>query len=137
MRGAVGMSASRLRMTEGLEIVFILLSSKEADAGGEGAALAGAESRRGVVVRGIDDAVDDVRVAATGDVVEAATQGQVVSEKMKALFELQIESEVIGEAKLARLTQEFLLIGQFAEGESGAGFGGVGDFELMNDGHFE
>ncbi len=55
---------------------------------GEGAALAGGEGGLGVC--GVDDVVDDVGIAAAGDVVEAAANGQVVAQEVKALFELQI-----------------------------------------------
>lgn len=86
---------------------------------------------------GVDDVVDDEGIAAAVDVVEAAAQGQVVSEEVEAFFELQVEGEVIGEAFGAGRADELLLIVEKAEGESGAGFGGVCDFELMDHGQLE
>ena len=82
---------------------------------------------------GIDDVVDYEGIAAAGDVVEAAAEGQIVAEKMKALFELQVEREIIGIALGAGRSDELLLVGEQVEGEPGAGFEGVGDFELMDD----
>ena len=86
---------------------------------------------------GIDDAVDDVGIAAAGDVVEAAAEGQVVSEEVKAFFELQVEGEIRGKALGAGCADEFLLVVEEAERESGAGFDGVGDFEFVDDGEVE
>ena len=86
---------------------------------------------------GVDGAVDDVGIAAAGDVVESAAEGQVVSEKVEALFELQVEGEICGKALSAGCADEFLLVVKEAEGESGAGFEGVGDFEFVDDGEFE
>ena len=88
-------------------------------------------------VGGIDDAVDYVGIAAAGDVIEAAAEGQVVAEEMEAFFELQVEGEVVGEAVGAGLADELLLVVEEAEGESGAGFHRVGEFELMDYGQLE
>src|SRR5579872_144334 len=112
-----------------------LFAAQEADSGCEAAALAGAEG--GLRVGRVDDAVDYEGIAAAGDVVEAAAEGEVVSEEVKAFFELQVEREIIGEALGTGRADELLLVVEKAEGESGAGFEGVGDFELMNDGQLE
>ena len=56
-------------------------------AGGEG----------GLRVCGVEDVVDDEGIAAAGDVVEAATQREIVAEKVKAFFELDIERKIIGD----------------------------------------
>ena len=112
------------------------LSAQEPDSGGEGAAFAGGEGGLGVG-EGIDDVVDYVGIAAAGDVVEAAAQRQIVSEKVKAFFELEVEREILGETLCAGRADELLLIGEKIVWESGAGFCGVGDFELMDYGKFE
>ena len=59
---------------------------------------------------GVDDAVDYEGIAAAGDVVEAAAQGQVVAEEVEAFFELEVEGEVIGEALGAGRADELLLV---------------------------
>ena len=63
--------------------------------------------------------------------------GQVVAEEVEAFFELEVEGEIFGKALGAGRADELLLVVEQVEGESGAGFEGVGDFELMNDGELE
>ena len=98
--------------------------------------MAGGERRCGMT-DGVDSAVDYVGIAASGDVVESAADGEVVAEKVEAFFGLEVEGEVGGETLGAGWSDEFLLVVEEVEGESGAGFEGVGDFELMNDGEIE
>ena len=86
---------------------------------------------------GIDDAVDDVGIAAAGDVVEAAANCQVVAEEVKAFFELQVQGEIAGKTLRAGRADELLLVGEKVEGESGAGFQGIGEFELVDDRQLE
>src|SRR5215469_11424190 len=81
----------------------------------------------------VDDAIHYEGIAAASDVVEAAAESQVVAEEVESLFELQVQREVIGEALGTGRADQRLLIGEFVEGESGAGFHRVGDFELVND----
>ena len=81
---------------------------------------------------GIDHIVDDEGIAASRDVVEAASDRQVVAEEMEALFELEIERGVVGKALGSGQADQLLLGIEQVEGESGAYFHGVGDFELMN-----
>ena len=81
---------------------------------------------------GIDDVVDDVGIAAAVDVVEAAAEGEIVSEKVEAFFELEIDGQVGGEPLGVGRSDEFLLVVENVEWESGAGFQRVGDFQLMN-----
>ena len=107
------------------------LPAEQADARGEGAAEAGGE--RGLwMTDGIDDIVDDEGIAASRDVVEATANGQVIAEKMEALFELKIERGVVGKALRSGQADELLLGIQEVEGKSGANFHRVSDFELMD-----
>jgi len=85
----------------------------------------------------VDVVIHDVGVGVVGDVVEAAAQDPEVSEEVEALFELEIEGEVFGEALRTGQADELLLIVGYVEGESGAGFEGVGDFGVVNDGKFD
>src|SRR5947209_9480772 len=64
-----------------------LLLPQKADARGEGAAQASAESWSRMA-EGIDDAVDNEWIATSGDIVESAAKGPVVVEEMEAFFEL-------------------------------------------------
>ena len=112
-----------------------LFAAEEADAGGEGAAFAGGKG--GLKVGGVEDVVDYERIAAASDVAEAAAEGKIVAEEMKAFFELQVEGDVVREALCAGFANELLLVGEEIERESGASFEGVGDFELMDDGKLE
>src|ERR1700758_927107 len=112
-----------------------LLFSQEADARGEGAALASPEGRRGMA--GIDDAVDVEGIATSGDIVEAPAEGEIVAQEAKAFFQLHVEGKISREAVSSGGADELLLIGEFIEGESGARFDGIRDFHLMNDGQFE
>jgi len=113
-----------------------LLAAQQADTRGESATLAGGESGERVRER-IDGAVDDIRVAAPGDVVESTAQRQVVPEKVKAFFGLQVQGEVERESFRAGRADEFLLGAEKAEGKSGTGFQRVGKFELVDDGELE
>jgi len=88
-------------------------------------------------VKGVDYVVHHVRIAAAGDVVEASTQGPIVVEEMEFLFELHVQGEVIRKSFRTGLSNEFMLIVQKAERKSGAGFHGIGDFELVKDGKRE
>src|SRR5580704_5359338 len=107
------------------------LPAEQADARGEGAAKAGAE--RGFrVTDGIDHIVDDEGIAASRDVVEAASDRQVVAEEMEALFELEIERGVVGKALGSGQADQLLLGIEQVEGKSSANFHGVGDFELVH-----
>src|SRR5579864_2710042 len=123
---------SRFAQDEGKTISF---SAYQADAGGESAAFAGGEG--GLRVGGIDDVVDYERIAAAVNVVEAAAEGQIVAEKVKTLFQLDVEREIVGETLGAGCADELLLVGEQVVGESSAGFEGVGDFKLMDDGQLE
>ena len=86
---------------------------------------------------GVDHAVDYIWIAAAGDVVESSAKSEVVAEEMEALFQLEIQRQVFGEAMLSGFADELLLVGELAEGESGAGFHGVGDFKAMDDRQIE
>ena len=61
----------------------------------------------------------------------------MVVEEMEAFFELEVERKIVGKALRAGCAEELLLVGESAERESGAGFEGVGDFELVNDREIE
>src|ERR1700724_109241 len=114
---------------------LLLFSAQEADAGGEGAAFAGGEG--GLRMRSVEDVIDYERIAAAADVVEATAEGEIVAEEMKALFELEVEGDIVRKALCAGFANELLLVGEEIERESGAGFERVGDFELMDDGKLE
>ena len=86
---------------------------------------------------GIDHAVDDVRIAASSDVVESATNREIVAEQVKAFFKLRIQREVERESLRARSTDELLLWVEQAEGESSASFDRVGKFGLVKNRQLE
>src|SRR5208282_6506417 len=83
-----------------------LLPAEEADAAGEGAMLEVAEGAEG---GGIDVVVDDEGVLAIGDVVETGAQGPFEAEKVKPLFDVEIQGGVIGETNLAGKSDKLLL----------------------------
>ena len=61
-------------------------------------------------VGGVEDVVDYEGIAAAADVVKAAAQGEVVAEEVKALFQLEVEREVVGESLGVGWADELLLV---------------------------
>src|SRR5215469_7959743 len=108
-----------------------LLTAEEADSRGKGAPLARGEGW--LRVRGVDHAIDDVGVAAAGDVVETSAQSPIVVEEVEFLFELHVQREVKRIALGADLPLNVQLIGELCEGKAGPGFGGISKFELVKD----
>ena len=86
---------------------------------------------------GIDVVVDDEGVLAIGDVVETGAQRPVEPEKMKPLFDVEIQRGVIGEANLAGESDELLLEVDDVIGIAGAPIEGVIEFEGVNPGQAE
>ena len=113
-------------MTMLFAFFYFLFAAEEADTGGEGAAFAGGEG--GLRMRSVEDVVDYERIAAASDVVETTAEGEIVAEKMKAFFKLQVEGDVVRKTLGAGFANELLLVGEEIERESGAGFERVGDF---------
>src|SRR5579863_7742659 len=111
-----------------------LFFPEEADAGCEGAAIVTAESQE---LGRVDVGVDDDWIRGAGDVVETTAQRPIVAKKMKALFQVQIQSEISREAIRPGRSVEQLLIVEDVEGESGARFGGIGEIQFVNDGKSE
>src|ERR1051326_743482 len=89
------------------------------------------------MIDGVDDVVDHEGIAASGDVVKSAAQGEIVAEKVKAFFQLQVEGEIFGETLGAGSADQLLLGVEEAEGKSGAGFDRVGELHLVDDGEVE
>src|SRR5579872_337449 len=85
----------------------------------------------------IDDVVDDIRVAAPGDVVEAPAHRQIVAHQVKTLFKLRVQREVVGITFGAGRADELLLRVEQAEGESGAGLDRVGEFGFVQNRQLE
>ena len=85
----------------------------------------------------VDVAVDEEGILVVGEVVESAAKGEVVSEQVKALLELEVEREILGKALRAGGGNELLLIVGEVEGEAGAGFQGISEFCLAYDGELE
>ena len=111
-----------------------LLPAEEADAAGEGAMLEVAEGAEG---GGIDVVVDDEGVLAIGDVVETGAQGPFEAEKVKPLFDVEIQGGVIGETNLAGKSDKLLLEVDDVVGIAGAPVEGVIEFERVNPGQAE
>ena len=88
-------------------------------------------------LRGIDIAVHKDGIQPIGNVVETATQGPVVAEQVKALFELQVQVEIGGEAALTGRLHQFLQVVVDVERKSRPGFGRVGQVEVVDDGKIE
>src|SRR5208282_2293662 len=110
------------------------LPAEEADAAGEGAML---EIAEGAESGGIDVVVDDEGVLAIGDVIETGAQGPFEPEKMKPLFDVEIQRGVIGEADLAGQADKLLLEVDNVVGIAGAPVEGVIEFEGVNPGQTE
>src|ERR1700722_1444478 len=110
-----------------------LLLAKIANAAVEGAAVVVDVSWEGM--SGVDDAVGDRYVGVVSDVVEAAAQGPIASEEMKALFELEIDRVISGKTeRFGICSRDFSLVGSSEKGLTGARFVRVHHIELVDDG---
>src|SRR5208282_407582 len=110
------------------------LPAQEANARSEGAALKGAE---GEELWRVDVAIDDNRVAVTGDVIEAAAQFPEISEEMEALLEEKVQRKIIGEAARSGRANQLLLIVGYVERDSSARLHRIGDLCSVDDGQLE
>src|SRR5262249_17823783 len=72
------------------------------------------------------------RILMISDVVEAAPQGKVKTERIKAFFQMQVERKVIRETMSAWWLDQLLLATDHGEGKTSAKFRGVGSVEAFD-----
>src|SRR5579872_1326768 len=86
----------------------VLLPAQQADSRGERPAQAG--RKRGLRMRCVDHAVYHIRITTASNVIEATTQCQVVTKKVKAFFQLQVHREIFRETLRPGFPNQLLLI---------------------------
>src|SRR5690348_4307841 len=107
----------------------LLFLAQEANAGYEGAAVEVAE---GEEIGRADVVVNGAGIAAAGDVIAAAAQGEIVIAQGNSLFDVGTEREEARITNVVQRLQKLLLLVDDGKRIAGAPVDGVGEIELMD-----